>query len=46
VGRLAAFSVQQEGDLAKCRAKNAALIEIIESVNKAHEPKKAWWKVW
>lgn len=46
VGRLAAFSVVQEGDLQKCRAKNAALIEIIESVNKANEPKKPWWKVW
>jgi len=44
VGRLAAFSVQQEGDLAKCRAKNAALISIIETVNKAHEPKKPWWR--
>ncbi len=44
VGRLAAFSVQQEGDLAKCRAKNAALISIIETVNKAHAPKKPWWR--
>ncbi len=44
VGRLAAFSVQQEGDLAKCRAKNAALISIIETVNKAHTPKKPWWR--
>ena len=44
VGRLAAFSVQQEGDLAKCRAKNAALISIIETVNRAHAPKKPWWR--
>lgn len=44
VGRLAAFSVQQEGDLAKCRAKNAALISIIETVNKASAPKKPWWR--
>ena len=45
MGRLAAYSVQQEGDLQKCRAKNAALIEIIEGVNKASEPKKPWWKI-
>jgi hypothetical protein len=46
VGRLAAFSVQQEGDLAKCDSRREALVSIIETVNKANEPKKPWWKVW
>ena len=46
VGSLAAFSVMQAADLEKCQSKNAALIQIIESVNKANEPKKPWWKVW
>ena len=46
VGALAAYSVVQEGDLAKCRSKNAALVSIIDSVNKANAPKKPWWKVW
>jgi hypothetical protein len=34
----------QEGNLAKCRAKNSALISIIDSVNKANAPKKPWWR--
>jgi hypothetical protein len=36
----------QAADLERCRSKNAALIEIIESVNKANAPKKPWWQVW
>lgn len=46
VGRLAAYSVQQEADLQICDARRAAAVSIIEAVNKANEPKKPWWKVW
>jgi len=46
VGRLAAYSVQQAADLEICQTKNLALIEIIESVNKANAPKRPWWRLW
>jgi hypothetical protein len=44
VGQLAAFSVQQEGDLNKCDSRREALVSIIETINKAHAPKKPWWR--
>jgi hypothetical protein len=46
VGKLAAYSVQQAADLEICNARRAAAVSIIEAVNKAHEPKRAWWMFW
>jgi len=44
VGKLAAYSVQQAADLELCDARREAAISIIEAINKAHEPKKPWWR--
>jgi hypothetical protein len=44
VGKLAAYSVQQAADLELCDARREAAISIIEAINKAHTPKKPWWR--